>query len=154
MRIAVECYPDEVVLRALGIPKKQLLHQARKGEVFNWLKKNAGAVGMVDEDPDSDQPRDLTSYQQIQASEGLLLFVRHGSSGQRLIVVRPRLEDWLIQRAGVCGIDPRQFQLPGSAKELHAIPRYELKDGFRRFLAELNGSDAGMRLLGQWILQG
>jgi len=118
MKIAVECYPDEVVLRGLGVPRKQVLHQARKGEVFNWLKRNAGAVGMVDEDPDSDQPRDLVSYQQVQASEGLLLLVRQGSSGQRLIVVRPRLEDWLIQRARVCGVDPRQYQLPGSAKEV------------------------------------
>ncbi len=154
MKIAVECYPDEAVLRGLGVPRKQVLHQARKGEVFNWLKRNAGAVGMVDEDPNSDQPRDLTSYQQAQASEGLLLLVRQGSSGQRLIVVRPRLEDWLIQRASVCGIDPRQYQLPGSAKELHSIPRYEQKDGFQRFLAELNGLDKGMSLLRQWVFQG
>ena len=63
MKIAVECYPDEAVLRALGVPRKQLLHEARKGEVFNWLKKNAGGVGMVDEDPASAQPRDLSSYQ-------------------------------------------------------------------------------------------
>jgi hypothetical protein len=154
MKIAVECYPDEAVLRALGVPRKQLLHQARKGEVFNWLKKNAGALGMVDEDPDSAPPRDLTSYQQMQASEGLLLLVRRGSSGQRLIIVRPRLEDWLIQRARVCGLDPRQYQLPGSARELHGIPRYEQKDGFRRFIAELNGRDGGMSLLRQWIFRG
>jgi hypothetical protein len=109
---------------------------------------------MVDEDPDSDQPRDLVSYQQVQASEGLLLLVRRGSSGQRLIVVRPRLEDWLIQRAKVCGVDPRQYQLPGTAKELHNIPRYEQKDGFQRFLAELSDHDKGLSLLRQWVFQG
>jgi hypothetical protein len=154
MKIAVECHPDEAVLRALGVPRKRVLHEARKGEVFNWLKKNAGGVGMVDEDPDSTPPRDLLSYQQVQAAEGLLLLVRQGSSGQRLIVVRPRLEDWLIQRARVCGVDPRQYQLPGSAKELHGIPRYEQKDGFQRFLGELNGRDTGMSVLRQWIFQG
>jgi hypothetical protein len=62
MKIAVECYPDEAVLRGLGVPRKRVLHQARKGAVSNWLKRNAGSVGMVDEDPDSDQPRDLASY--------------------------------------------------------------------------------------------
>ncbi len=154
MKIAVECYPDEVVLRGLGVPRKQVLHQARKGEVINWLKKTVGGTGMVDEDPDSDQPRDLISYQQAQASEGLLLLVRQGSGNQKLIIVRPRLEDWLIQRARVCGIDPRQYQLPDSARELHGVPRYEQKDGFRRFLAELTGRDKGMSLLRQWILQG
>jgi hypothetical protein len=151
MRIAVECYPDEAVLRALGVPKKQLLHEARKGEVFNWLKRNAGAAGMVDEDPDSAPPRDFVSYQQIQASEGLLLLVRRGSSGQKLIVVRPRLEEWLIQRAKVSGVDPRDYQLPSTARELNDIPRYDQKDGFRRFLAELTGRDGGMGLLRQWV---
>ena len=47
MKIAVECYPDEAVLCALGVPRKQLLHEARKGEVFNWLKRTPGGVGMV-----------------------------------------------------------------------------------------------------------
>jgi hypothetical protein len=153
MKIAVECYPDEAVLRALGVPKKQLLHEARKGEVFNWLKKNAGAVGMVDEDPTSAQPRDLSNYQESSSAEGLRLFFRRGSSGQRLIVVCPRLEEWLIQRAKVCDVDPKRFHLPGTAKELHDIPHYEQKDGFSRFLGELN-HDRGMSLLRQWIRQG
>jgi hypothetical protein len=65
MKIAVECYPDEAVLCALGVPRKQLLHEARKGEVFNWLKKTPGGLGVVDEDPGSAQPRDLVSYQQV-----------------------------------------------------------------------------------------
>jgi hypothetical protein len=154
MKIAVECYPDEAVLRGLGVPRKQVLHEPRKGEVFNWLKKNAGAVGLVDEDPASAQPLDLNNYQEAETGEGLRLFARRGRSGQRLIMVCPRLEDWLIQRAEICGVDPRQYQLPGSAKELHAIPRYEQKDGFHRFLAELNGRDKGMGLLRQWILHG
>jgi hypothetical protein len=153
MKIAVECYPDEAVLCALGVPRKQLRHEARKGEVFNWLKRIPGAVGMVDEDPTSAQPRDLSNYQQKEAAEGLRLLVRRGNSGQRLIVVCPRLEEWLIQRAGVCGVDPKQYHLPGTPKELHDIPRYEQKDGFRRFLAELN-HDRGMGLLRQWVLQG
>ncbi len=154
MKIAVECYPDEAVLRGLGVPKKQVLHQARKGEVFNWLKKTPGGIGVVDDDPTSSQPPDRRSYQQVQGSEGLLLLVRQGSSGQRLIVVCPRLEEWLIQRAKACGVDPKQYQLPSTAKELKDIPRYEQKDGFRRFLAELNDRDRGMSLLRQWAAQG
>ena len=153
MKIAVECYPDEAVLRALGVPRKRLLHEARKGEVFRWLRKTPGSIGMVDEDPDSAQPRDLVNYQQVQAGEGLVLLVRQGNSGQKLIVVRPRLEEWLIQRAKVCGIDPKHYHLPGTAKELHDIPHYEQKDGFPRFLGELN-HDRGMALLRQWVFRG
>jgi len=153
MKIAVECYADEAVLRALGVPRKQLLHEARKGEVFNWLKENAGAVGMVDEDPNSTQPHDLNNYQETDATEGLRLLARRGKSGQRLIMVCPRLEDWLIQRARKCGVDPKHFHLPSTAKELHDMPRYDQRDGFPRFLGELS-RDGGMSLLRQWILQG
>jgi hypothetical protein len=151
MRIAVEYYPDEAVLRALGVPRRQLLHEARKGEVFNWLRNTPRGMGMADEDPTSTQPRDRCNYQQVEASEGLLLLTRCGSGGQRLIVVCPRLEDWLMQRAEACGVDPRRYHLPDTAKELHDTPRYELKDGFRRFLAELNGLDRGMKLLRRWV---
>jgi hypothetical protein len=154
MSIAVECYPDEVVLRELGIPRRQLLHQARKGEVFNWLKKTPGGIGMVDDDPTSTQPCDRCNYRQIEASEGLLLLARFGSGGQRLIVVCPRLEDWLMQRAQACGIDSRRYQLPSTPKDLHDIPRYEQKDGFRRFLAELRERDNGMSHLRRWVFQG
>jgi len=153
MKIAVECYPDEAVLRALGVPRRQVLHEARKGEVFNWLKENARGVGMGDEDPGNTQPHDLSNYQEVEAGEGLRLLVRRGSSGQRLIVVCPRLEDWLIQRAQKCGVDPKQHHLPGTAKELHNMPRYHRRDGFRRFLAELN-RDRGMNLLRQWVFHG
>ncbi len=151
MKIAVECYPDEAVLCALGVPRKQLLHEARKGEVLNWLKKTPGGLGMADEDPASAQPRDLISYQQVQTGEGLLLLTRQGSGGQRLIMVRPRLEEWLIQRAKMSGVDPEVYHLPTSAKMLHDMPRYEKKDGFGRFLAELSQLDKGMSLLRQWI---
>jgi len=153
MKIAVECYPDEAVLHALGVPRKQLLHEARKGEVFNWLKRNAGALGMVDEDPDSAQPQDLSNYQQAETAEGLCLLIRRGSSGQRLIVVRPRLEDWLIARARVSGVDPGSYHLPGTARELHAVPRYDRKDGFSRFLTDLSRLDKGMGLLRQWVFR-
>jgi hypothetical protein len=151
MKIAVECYPDEVVMRAVGVPGKQLLHEARKGEVINWLKKNTGAVGMVDEDPDSSQPRDLSNYQQIDFAEGLRLLVRRGSSCQKLIVVCPRLEEWLYLRAKSSDIQPEKYGLPANSDHLHSIPRYEKKDGFLRFLEELMAKDKGMRLLRQWI---
>ncbi len=154
MRVLVECYPVEVLLRTLGVPKKQLRHEARKGEVFNRLRDTPGAVGVVDEDPASIQPRDLSNYDETGAAEGLRLLARRGSKGQRLIILCPRLEEWLLQRAGVCGVDPARYYLPSSPNELHDIPRYDQKDGFRRFLADLNGRDRGMGLLRQWVFQG
>ena len=154
MKVLVECYPDEALLRALGVPKKQLRHEARKGEVFNGLRDTPHAVGLVDEDPASIQPRDLSNYDETGAAEGLRLLARRGSKGQRLIILCPRLEEWLMQRARTCGVDPKRYSLPSDPNELHSIPRYDQKDGFRRFLAELNNRDRGMGLLRQWVFQG
>jgi len=154
MRVLVECYPDEALMRALGVPRKRLRHEHCKGDVVNRLRKLPLGIGMVDEDPHSAQPRDLTnSYQQSKAAEGLRLLRRQGSGAQRLIVVCPRLEDWLIQRADASGVKPEDYGLPGDPRRLHSVPRYEQKDGFRRFLAELIDRDKGMKLLRQWVLR-
>jgi hypothetical protein len=155
MRVLVECNADEAVLRALGVAKKQLLHFGGKGEVINRLKERPGATGMVDEDPASAQPRDLNNYrEEVQSTEGLRLLIRQGKGGQRIILVCPRLEDWLIHRAQSIGVKPENYGLPADPNRLHSIPRYEQKDGFRRFLAELIDRDRGMHLLRKWILQG
>ena len=153
MKVLVECDADEVVLRVLGLPRKQLLHFGGKYELLKKLKERPHDVGMVDEDPGKLQPQDMGNYSQMNSAEGLLLLTRQGSGGQRLIVVCPKLEDWLIARAKSSGIQPEDYGLPDNPDRLHSIPRYEQKEGFRRFLAALKKQDKGMHLLRQWILQ-
>lgn len=154
MKVLVECSADEIVLRNLGVPKKQLLHFGGRSKVISHLRDMPGAVGVVDEDPGSSQHRDLkASYQPAESAEGLRLLTRQGRGGQRLVVVCPKLEDWLIDRARSSGVQPENFGLPSDPDRLHSIPRYEKKEGFRRFLEELKEQDKGMHLLRQWILE-
>jgi hypothetical protein len=153
MKFLVECYPDGALLRALGVSKKQLRHERCKGEVVKRVRKFDCATGLVDEDPTSAQPRDLDNYKQIQVGEGLFLLARRDDNNKRLIIICPRLEDWLISRAKSSGIRPEDYGLPGDPDRLHSIPRYEQKPGFLRFLTELKEQDKGMQLLRQWILQ-
>jgi hypothetical protein len=154
MTVLAECYPDVAVLVALGVARGQLRHERCKGEIVNRLKKLPDAIGVVDEDPASAQPRDLAnSYHAVEAAEGLRLLVRQGKGGQRLIVLCPRREDWLLQRARSSGIKPEDYGLPRAPNHLHSIPRYERRDGFQRFLTGLASRDGGMNLLRQWVLQ-
>jgi hypothetical protein len=154
MKVLVECDADEVVLRALGLPRKQLLHFGGKDKLITRLRNLPGDIGMVDEDPDSTQHPDLkASYHQAESGEGLRLLTRQGSGGQRLIVICPKLEDWLIERGKLSGIQPEDYGLPVDPDRLHSIPRYEQKEGFQRFLADLKEKDKGMYLLRQWIFQ-
>ena len=153
MRILVECYPDAALLRALGVPRKQLCHERCKGEVVKRVLKLGCAIGLIDEDPLSAQPRDLDNYREVQAGEGLRLLARRDDKNKRLIIVCPRLEEWLIQRARSSGVKPEEHRLPTDPDRLHSIPHYEREKGFRHFLEELIERDRGMRLLRQWILQ-
>ena len=151
MKVLVECNADEVVLRALGLPGKQLLHFGGKYELVKKLKERAHDVGMVDEDPGKVEPKDMGNYRQTDSAEGLHLLTRQGSGSQRLVVICPKLEDWLIARAKSSGLQLEDYGLPIDPDHLHSIPRYEQKDGFLRFIAELKERDRGMHLLHQWI---
>ncbi len=154
MKVLVECSADEVVLRNLGVPKKQLLHFGGKDKLVTRLRDLPGSVGVVDEDPASTHHPDLkASYRKAESEKGLRLLTRQGSGGQRLVIVCPKLEDWLIERAKSSGIRPEDYGLPSDPDRLHSIPRYEQKEGFRRFLEELIEHDKGMHLLRQWVLQ-
>jgi len=141
MKILVECFPDEALLRILGVPRKRLLHERSKGRIITWLMNLPDAMGMVDEDPGSTQHRDLGSYRETQSAQGLRRLARQGSGGQRLVVLRPRLDEWLIQRAKTSGIKPENFGLPANADRLHAKPHYETKPEFRRFIEQLMSRD-------------
>ena len=154
MKVLVECNADEAVLRALGLPRKQLLHFGGKYELVKKLKERTHDVGMIDEDPGKGQPpQDMSSYRQTDSAEGLHLLTRRGRGGQRLVVICPKLEDWLIARAKLSGIRPEDYGLPSDPDRLHSIPRYEEKEGFHRFLSELKEQDKGMHLLRRWVLE-
>ena len=154
MRALVKCYPDAALLSTLGVSKKQLRHERCKGEIVKRVLKFDCAIGLIDEDPASAQPRELDNYKQVQAAEGLRLLIRRDDTNKRLILICPRLEDWLIARARSSGIQPGNYKLPSDPDRLHDIPRYEQKEGFQRFLAEMKERDKGMHLLRRWILEG
>jgi len=153
MIFLVEDAPHKSLLRSLGIPRKHILPMGSKGTVIKRLRDRPGDVGIVDEDPSSiqTQSRELANYQTMESGEGLQLLARRGSGGQRLIVLCPIVENWLIDRARVCGIDPRQYHLPSTAKGLKGLLHYEEKEWFLRFLDDLSDKDIG--LLRQWVLQ-
>ena len=155
MIFLVEDAPHKALLQSLGIPRKAILLAGSKGNVIKRLRDRPGDRGMVDEDPQSiqTQTHELANYQQVDSNEGLRLLARKGHGNQKLVILCPRIEDWLIQRAKACGIDPTLYYLPGSPKRLKELVHYEEKKGFGRFLAELKERDSGMYLLRRWVFE-
>lgn len=135
----LECSNDEAVVRALGVPRKLILHHAGSGSVAKALQ-NAGkrCIGMVDEDPRGSVPSYFSTFTELERGDGLVL-KEHRKSGHRLVVVMPDLEPWLLEVSRLSKVPPGDFQLPSLANRLHQIgdaQRVRFGEWIRRMLEE------------------
>ena len=128
----VECLPDETLVRRLtGLPKREIIHQLKgKYEVLEMLATRTNSIAMVDEDPDSNQPRYLERMrvQEDYPSEGLQLRVDDGRVN-RVVVLNPRLEEWLVEtahRVGISLVEPR-YNLPDNPHQLKKVINRDLR---------------------------
>lgn len=154
MKVVVECFHDAALVRALGIRGEQLRHGKGKGDVLRHLAKLDGnATGIVDADPGkrNSNPREMAKYEAREDTCGLKLMEHHDDQQKRLVIIDPTLEGWLLSRAKACGIQPGDYGLPASAREMHKYPRRDRDSGFRRFLGELAAKDEGMKTFQRWL---
>ena len=154
MKIFAEDSPHKSLLQSLGITRKEISLLGPKGNVIKKLKNLPDCIGMVDEDPHSiqTQSHELANYQEIENDMGLRLLLRKHNR-QRIVILCPRIEDWLLQRAMSSNVDLKHYYLPNNPKELKKLTNYDTKDGFKRFLTELKEKDKGMKLLQEWLFQ-
>ncbi len=130
--ILVECKPDETLLRVLGVPRKEIRHCRGKSVVCNEVRRAGNTLGLVDEDPGRPPERVLRAHRpEEKAEQGLTVF-QVGTGGE-IIVLCPRLEEWVLDAAREVGLEPKQFGLPDSGGELHRIVNQHL-DKWERFI--------------------
>ena len=122
--IYVECKPDEILVRQVtGLPRRQVVHEAKgKGGVCNRLTRNRVLVAMVDEDPGATQPRYMKrlSLGSETTDLGLKLYLDRDRNN-RIVVLCPKLEDWLLRAAAVSGLSMSAYGLPNRASTLHSV---------------------------------
>jgi hypothetical protein len=116
----VECNPDKALLCTLGISKKQVIHSYGKGNVCNRLKKTSNAIGLVDEDPKSAQPSYIKTLELIDTKDEIKLYF-DSKTDNRLILLCPRLEDWIVLAARSANKDITKYGLPDNANVLHKV---------------------------------
>ena len=96
-----ECKPDTALVRKLsGLPRRQLRHVRGKSEVCNRLKADVNCRGLVDEDPGNPKPPYLSEI--LLAREPLELGLKVYEDKlrvNRLIVLCPKLEEWILGAA-------------------------------------------------------
>lgn len=121
----------------MGFSIKKIIHANNKGNVCKKLQKNKNAIGVVDEDPESAQPSYIGKLQLYNHEYDIKHF-REKKSGNVLIVLCPRLEDWILKASKEAGIQVEDFGLPAHANELHKVINSRL-DYFTKLLDEFKG---------------
>jgi len=130
-KIALECNPDEAFLKCLGFFKKQIIHQPNKGQVVNYLRRNPGSIGIVDEDPGVANPSYMNDFTNTNIGNHNIEVLHHAKDNNTIFIIKPPLEDWVLNHAKTSKINPTDFYLPELPNELHKkinyhIPKFQL----------------------------
>ena len=152
----VECKPDQTLAQAVtGLPTREIIHHQGKYRLMASLRRRRDTVAMVDEDPGSNQPRYLADIPVGgEVPDRGLRVLEDRTRGKRVVVLRPRLEEWLLraaQEAGVAVSSPR-YNLPDNARRLHQVITFDLGK-VQRLVADLADSPR-LRTLRELLGQG
>ncbi len=153
--IVVECNADQLLIESMGFQKKMIDHAGSKGNVVNRVKKLPKAVGIIDEDPRSEQPSELRNYKTSKESEesGTIKFLENKNDKAKcLIQISPDLEHWVLKRAKANNIKPKDFSLPDNPKDLHSLTGIK-KSKYPSFLLKLINTDIEIKKMQEWIKQ-
>jgi hypothetical protein len=140
--IYLECYPDEALLRILGIPVKKIHHAGNKGNVCKRLEKSTNSKGLVDEDPLSTQPSYIKKLK-LHSNEKSIRLLHDESVKNYLIILCPRLEEWILKAARESGLNIKNYGLPNKADELHKVINVRLEK-YENLISDLKNRKSRM----------
>ena len=149
--IYVECNSDKALVSTLGFEQKGILHTYGKGNACNRLLRNKAHTALLDEDPLSAQHSYLKGLAPYGEQYGLRLLL-DSQRGNRVILICPDLEEWLVRTAKIEKVGLAQYGLPSDAHTLHEVLAFEQKK-LRGLIGALEKS-ASMKLLTQWLKTG
>lgn len=150
--IVVECNADQLLIESMQFPKRMIIHAGNKGNVVNKVKKLSKSVGIIDQDPQSEQPGELKNYKNSTTLGTIKLLENKYDKAKYLIQISPDLEHWVLKRAKVSNINPKDYSLPDNAKDLHRLTNIK-KSKYRDFLKKLIDSDDELKIMQGWIKQ-
>lgn len=149
-QVHVECLPDEKLVTKLGHTRKFITHHQGKSRIFSTLRKNKNLVAIVDEDPGSTKTRYEESLTLREEFEGIRYFT--DTSGNIVLILKGKLEDWIIAACKKQKIDISKYGLPVMPNELHDVIHHRL-DVFGRLIDELlKQKNPAILKLKTWII--
>jgi hypothetical protein len=156
MVYVAECKADMALLKILtAAPKKNLIHGGNKTGVLQTLLKGyEDSTGVIDEDPWSIQPPDLQRFQEKQDLTSYNFKILHQKSkNNKLIILCPRLEEWILQAARESSISPTQYGSPDDAHKLHEQVNLQT-DKFQKFVDSLQNKSRQLKELKKHLTRG
>jgi hypothetical protein len=149
--IYTECKPDSTLVKMLGLPKRHIIHQQGKPEVCKQLEKRTNWKGMIDEDPFSVQPPYLKKLRVMEnLSNYGLKVLKDAAKNNDLIILSPRLEEWILKAVKEAGIDIKRYNLPDDGDPLHKVINLDLRK-FERLVNDLKGKSKMLEALDRAI---
>ncbi|MCZ7392012.1 MAG: hypothetical protein ABOK23_08915 [Candidatus Methanoperedens sp.] len=124
--IYLECNTDEALVRAMGVHRNEIFHSGNKGNVCKNLAKKQKSIGLVDEDPFSAQPSYIGKLK-IESNKDDIKLLYDKNAQNNLIVLCPRLEDWILKAAKEARVNVKDYSLPDDADEFHKIINTKLE---------------------------
>ena len=149
-KIYVECRPDELLISKLGFTRKMIVHRPGKSRVFYNLSKNKGLLAMVDEDPGSVKTRYEKSLHFKEEFEGIKYF--YDKSGNKVFILKGKLEDWIIWVCKQQKVNLKDFGLPNKPNDLHDVINYKLKNFGRLIDALIKQRSPAVLKLKAWLI--
>jgi hypothetical protein len=118
-QVHVECLPDEALIKMLGFTRKSVTHHSGKSRVFSRLKLVSNQLAMVDEDTGSAKTEYERKLVLVNEVQGIKLY--SDKSGNKIIVLKGKLEDWVIAICKRAEIKLSEFGLPEKPNDLHSV---------------------------------
>jgi len=139
----VECKPDAILVQSLtATSRKNIQHAGNKSELLKKLTELYGnSKGIIDEDPWSIQPPHLQKFKEKQDLVSFSFKILHQTSKNNiLIMLRPRLEEWILEAAQEANINPTKYNLPNDPFKLHEQINIQI-DKFQKLVKDLAKSN-------------
>ena len=133
-QIHIECDPDELLVSKLGFTRKFVTHHQGKSRVFHALGKSKLQLAVVDEDPGSARIPFEKTLEYVEEFEGIKYFTDH--SGNKIFILKGKLEDWIIFVCKQYKIQLSAFGLPDKPDDLHEVINQRLAN-FSKLIDEM-----------------
>jgi hypothetical protein len=139
-KIHVECLPDETLAVALGVNKKSVVHHQGKSRVFASLGKASNQLAIVDEDPKSVKSSYERQLELVDEKHGIKVYL--DNNGNRIFVLKEKLEDWILSSINQKDKVIKTYGLPENANQLHREINYKIP-AFKKLLnSEINDNQS------------